>query len=493
MSKEKSGNINSDEEYGLEDELITHELAGLDLNSSGSKSSPSPTVVRSTPRNTPVRASSTGSKGSQSGSVSSKETTPPRTNSNLGNIKKDTSFQSLSGQSRSSSQNELEDVDYFPIGVQDDRFAESNRRVDQMLNQSLRPESSLGFNPNMDLDNFDPRATDFSGSAFTRSRDKGSSLATIFSESDSESAVSSRAPSRFGSSASLATSLSLTPKAENKKHIPEKIPESSTFSSLNKISGKRKGRSSPVQLYKPLPQTSGVDELNDDIFEIWGKLKEEYRENLEEVNRLTRESRKKKAKVEAAGAGDDMDEEFDEEADRDYRQLLRTAAAEVHNIASTGIITTGIVHEWLQFWLDLYYNINTNFEYRQSLIRLLENVRDQIGHIGNTSTFELGKDDSERRSLIIFLPTIDMILDEVRSEQNFYSKMDYVEDKKKKGGMKKRKTRKRKSSKGRKTSKRKAARKIKLTRKKKATTKKRKFIKTKRSLKTNKKIRTCKR
>ena len=38
MSKEKSGKINSDEEYGSEDELIVHELAGLDLNSSESKS-----------------------------------------------------------------------------------------------------------------------------------------------------------------------------------------------------------------------------------------------------------------------------------------------------------------------------------------------------------------------------------------------------------------------------------------------------------------------
>ena len=478
--------MSSEDDYGSEDEIITSAMADMVIDSSGTQVSPSLLRV------TPIRPGS--NPNSQSGSTSSKENTPSRTNSNSGNIKKDTSFQSLSGQSRSSSQNELEDVDYFPIGEQDDRFAESNRRVDQMLNQLSRPESSLGFNQDMDLDNFDQRVSDFSGPAFTRSR-KRPSLVTIYSESDSESAVSSRAPSVFGSSASLATSYSGTPTAKNKKHIqlPEEIPEGSTFSSLNKISGKRKDRSSPVQLYKPVPKFSGVDELNDDIFEIWGKLKEEYRENLEEVNKLTRESRKKKAKVEAAGAGDDMDEEFDEEADRDYRKLLRTAAQEVHNMASTGITTTGIIYEWLQFWLDLYYNINTNFEYRQSLIRLLENVRNQIGLIGNTSTFGPGQDDSERRSIIVFLPTIDMILDEVRSEQNFYNKMDYVEDKKKKGGMKKRKTRKRKSSKGRKISKRKSSRKIKLTRKKKVTTKKRKFIKTKRSLKTNKKIRTRKR
>lgn len=477
--------MSSEDDYGSEDEIITSAMADMVIDSTGTQVSPSLLRV------TPIRPGSNAN--SQSGSTSSKENTPSRTNSQSGN-KKDTSFQSLSGQSRSSSQNELEDVDYFPIGEQDDRFAESNRRVDQMLNQSSRPESSLGFNPDMDLDNFDPRMHDFSGPAFKRSRDsifRKGSLSTIHSESDSESAVSSSAPSRFGSS----KSLSLTPRAENKKHIrlPEEIPESSTFSSLNKISGKRKNRSSPIQLYKPVPKSSGVDELNDDIFEIWGKLKEEYRENLEEVNKLTRESRKKKAKVEAAGAGDDMDEEFDEEADRDYMQLLRTAAAEVHNMASTGITTTGIIYEWLQFWLDLYYNINTNFEYRQSLIRLLENVRNQIGLIGNTSTFGPGQDDSERRSIIVFLPTIDMILDEVRREQNFYNKMDFVEDKKKKGGMKKRKTRKRKSSKGRKPSKRKSLPKIKLTRKKKVTTKKRKFIKTKRSLKTNKKIRTRKR
>ena len=83
MSKEKSGKINSDEEYGSEDELITHELAGLDLNSSGSKNSPSPTVVRSTPRNTPIRANSTGS---QTGSTSSKENTPSRASSRTSNL-----------------------------------------------------------------------------------------------------------------------------------------------------------------------------------------------------------------------------------------------------------------------------------------------------------------------------------------------------------------------------------------------------------------------
>ena len=203
--------------------------------------------------------------------------------------------------------------------------------------------------------------------------------------------------------------------------------------------------------------------------------------------------------MDAAGAGD---ENVFEEEDSAYTELMKDISEEVDQLTFTGISTLAIFFEWMQFWLYLYYNINTNFEHRQKLIKLLVDVRNLIQNIGVTTTFS-GNQTINPRSLILFLPFIDEVLEEAARDQNFYNMSNLTQDDKMKGGKKKRKTRKRKPSKktSRKTAKRnvkskpkrKAPRKIKLTRKKKATTKKRKFIKTKRSLKTNKKIQTRKR
>ena len=528
MSKEKSGKINSDEEYGSDDELITSQLGDLDLNSSGSKSSPS--VVRSTPRTTPV-AVRPGSKGSQSGSVNSKENTPSRTSSRTSNyINPITSRESMGslgslGSAAMGSDEELRE--------QDDRFILQNRWTQQQL-QGDRPGTSLGYGPGVGLTSgsvFDQQKTiDMSGPAFQRSRDKirADSLSTLEEASEGErSAQSSRTPSRTGSFASF-TSFGDTPQGKNRKKIKrprpadETITETSQDSGMEKetsessgdrspgkldkfvpvshVSKKRKGRdSSPVSFYRPLPQNSDSEQLVEEIYDIWYEKKEEYIEDVKLDNKLKRESRKKKARVDAAGAGD---ENVFEEEDSAYTELMKDISEEVDQLTFTGISTLAIFFEWMQFWLYLYYNINTNFEHRQKLIKLLVDVRNLIQNIGVTTTFS-GNQTINPRSLILFLPFIDEVLEEAARDQNFYNMSNLTQDDKMKGGKKKRKTRKRKPSKktSRKTAKRnvkskpkrKAPRKIKLTRKKKATTKKRKFIKTKRSLKTNKKIQTRKR
>lgn len=527
MSKEKSGKINSDEEYGSDDELITSQLGDLDLNSSGSKSSPS--VVRSTPRTTPV-AVRPGSKGSQSGSVNSKENTPSRTSSRTSNyINPITSRESMGslgslGSAAMGSDEELRE--------QDDRFIEQNKWTQQQLqeNQTSRPGTSLGYGPGVGLTSrsvFDQQRTiDMSGRSFQEMRDQALAPLKEGSEDDS-SAQSSRTHSRTGSFASF-PSFGDTPQGKNRKKIKRPLPadetitetsqdsgmeketsessgdrspgKSNKFVPVSHVSKKRKGRdSSPVSFYRPLPQNSDSEKLVDEIYDIWYEKKEEYIEDVKLDNKLKRESRKKKARVDAAGAGD---ENVFEEEDSAYTELMKDISEEVDQLTFTGISTLAIFFEWMQFWLYLYYNINTNFEHRQKLIKLLVDVRNLIQNIGVTTTFS-GNQIINPRSLILFLPFIDEVLEEAARDQSYYNMSNLTQDDKMKGGKKKRKTRKRKSSKktSRKTAKRnvkskpkrKAPRKIKLTRKKKATTKKRKFIKTKRSLKTNKKIQTRKR
>ena len=549
MSKEKSGKINSDEEYGSDDELITSQLGDLDLNSSGSKSSPS--VVRSTPTNsrtTPV-AVRPGSKGSQSGSVNSKENTPSRTSSRTSNyINPITSRESMGslgslGSAAMGSDEELRE--------QDDRFILQNRWTQEQLQEnqtSSRPGTSLGFGPGVGLTSgsvFDQQKTiDMSGKNFQeirKDKERGYSLSTLeeapsedeMTRSGFNSAQSSRAPSRTGSFASF-TSFGDTPTGvkrkkinKNKRQVDETITETSVSASekdsdnqmkesssgehspgksnnkfvpVSHVSKKRKGRdSSPVSFYRPLPQNTDSEQLVEEIYDIWYEKKEDYKEDVKLDNKLKRESRKKKPRVEAAGAGD---ENIFEEEELAYTELMKDISEEVDQLTFTGISTLAIFFEWMQFWLYLYYNINTNFEHRQKLIKLLVDVRNLIQNIGATTAFS-GNQTINPRSLILFLPFIDEVLEEAARDQNFYNMSNLTQDDKMKGGKKKRKTRKRKPSKktSRKTAKRnvkskpkrKAPRKIKLTRKKKATTKKRKFIKTKRSLKTNKKIQTRKR
>jgi hypothetical protein len=367
-----------------------------------------------------------------------------------------------------------------------------------------------------------------SGRSFQEIRDKNRSLSTLRETSEDESsAQSSRTPSRIGSFASF-PSIGDTSQSKDRKKIKrtrpadETITETSQDSGMEKetsessgdrspgkldkfvpvshVSKKRKGRdSSPVSFYRPLPQNSDSEQLVEEIYDIWYEKKEEYIEDVKLDNKLRRESRKKKARVDAAGAGD---ENTFEEEDSAYTELMKDISEEVDQLTFTGISTLAIFFEWMQFWLYLYYNINTNFEHRQKLIKLLVDVRNLIQKVGASTAFS-GNQTINPRSLILFLPFIDEVLEEAARDQSYYNMSNFTQDDQMKGGKKKRKTRKRKPSKktSRKTAKRnvkskpkrKAPRKIKLTRKKKATTKKRKFIKTNRSLKTNKKIRTRKR
>lgn len=537
MSKEKSGKINSDEEYGSEDELIVHELAGLDLNSSESKSSPSPTLVRSTPRNTPVRANSTGS---QTGSTSSKENTPSRESSRTSNLLLNpiTSKDSMGslGSAAMGSDDELKE--------QDDRFIEQNRWMQEQLqrNQNQRPSTSLGYTQADAFTN--PQSTiDKSGRSFQEH-----SLLFTIGEVPSEgekSEQSSAAPSRVASRNSFSNLLG-SPRVINRKQVApfpgEVLSETSQDSDMEIPSESRGDRSpgrknkrslsSPEQGFVsldttsddankrrkgnyvkpvvPIPKSSVPEELNEQLYEVWDEEKEDYENYRLLKARQIRESRRqlKKGKkiVEAAGAGSDSDSDsYDEEIDAEYSYLINLFSGEFE--AYVAVITTGLYDpenvnaesffNLMSFWLSLYYNINTSVRHRQVLINYLIELHTAIEGISRTANNPSGRDN---RQLIIFLPFLDELLTETTKEQQ-----DYMNNKRgqMRGGSKKRKTRKRTAFKktSRKTAKRnvkskpkrKASRKIKLTRKKKVTTKKRKFIKTKRSLKTNKKIRTRKR
>ena len=548
MSKEKSGKINSDEEYGSEDELITHELAGLDLNSSESKSSPSPTVVRSTPtnpRNTPVRASSTGS---QTGSTSSKENTPSRASSRTSNLLLNpiTSRESMGslgslGSAAMGSDEELRE--------QDDRFIEQNKWTQQQL-QENRPGTSLGFAPGVGLtsgpypNDEQKKTIDMSGRSFQEMRDKSRSLSTLKEGSeDDSSAQSSAAASRVPSRNSFSSLVS--PRSVNRKQLApfpgESLTETSQDSGMEKETSESSGDRSPGRKNKrslsspqqgfvsldtisnkrrkgnyvkpivPIPKSSVPDELQEQLYEVWDEEKEDYenyrllkaRQDREARRELKKKGRKK---VEAAGAGSDSDSDsYDEEIDAEYRELINLFSGEFE--AFVAVINTGLYDpdrvnaetffELMSFWLSLYYNINTTLRHRQVLINYLIEIRGAIAGISVIASNPSGRDN---RQLIYFIHFLDELLTETRKEQQ-----DYMNNKRNqmRGGSKKRKTRKRTTFKktSRKTAKRnvkskpkrKAARKIKLTRKKKVTTKKRKFIKTKRSLKTNKKIRTRKR
>lgn len=532
MSKEKSGKINSDEEYGSEDELIVHELAGLDLNSSESKSSPSPTVVRSTPRNTPVRASSTGS---QTGSTSSKENTPSRASSRTSNVLLNpiTSKDSMGslGSAAMGSDDELKE--------QDDRFIEQNRWTQEQLqrNQNQRPSTSLGYTQADAFTNRQP-TIDMSGTSelFT--------IGEVPSEGE-KSEQSSAAPSRTASRNSF-SNLLVSPRGINRKQIApfpgEVLTETSQDSDIEIPSGSsgdrspgrknKRSLSSPEQGFVsldttsddankrrkgnyvkpvvPIPKSSVPEELQDQLYEVWAEEKEDYNNykilKARQIREARRQLKKGKKKVEAAGAGSDSDSDsHDEEIDAEYRELINLFSGEFE--AFVAVINTGLYDpdrvnaesffELMSFWLSLYYNINTTLRHRQVLINYLIQIRRAIEGISTMASNPSGRDN---RQLIYFLHILDEIIDETREEQQ-----NYMNNKRgqMRGGSKKRKTRKRTAFKktSRKTAKRnvksnpkrKASRKIKLTRKKKVATKKRKFIKTKRSLKTNKKIRTRKR
>ena len=528
MSKEKSGKINSDEEYGSEDELIVHELAGLDLNSSESKSSPSPTLVRSTPRNTPVRANSTGS---QTGSTSSKENTPSRASSRTSNVLLNpiTSKDSMGslGSAAMGSDDELKE--------QDDRFIEQNRWTQEQLqrNQNQRPSTSLGYTQ---ADAFTNPQTTFDSALFT--------IGEVPSEGE-KSEQSSAAPSRTASRNSF-SNLLVSPRAINRKQIApfqgEVLTETSQDSDIEIPSGSsgdrspgrknKRSLSSPEQGFVsldttsddankrrrgnyvkpvvPIPKSSVPEELQDQLYEVWDEEKEDYENyrllKARQIREARRQLKKGKKKVEAAGAGSDSDssDSYDEEIDAEYRYLINLFSGEFE--AYVAVIKTGLYDpenvnaesffNLMSFWLSLYYNINTDLRHRQVLINYLIELQTAIEGISTMAT-PSGRDN---RQLIIFLHFLDDLLTETTKEQQ-----DYMNNKRgqMRGGSKKRKTRKRTAFKktSRKTAKRnvkskpkrKASRKIKLTRKKKVATKKRKFIKTKRSLKTNKKIRTRKR
>ena len=536
MSKEKSGNINSDEEYGSDAEIITSQLGDMDLNSSGSKSSPSPTVVRST---------------SQSGSVSSKENTPSRTSSRANNFINPISRKG-SPQRTSSSQGSLGSAAFGSdddIIEQDDRFIEQNRWAQQQL-QENRSGTSLGYGPGIGLTSrsvFDQQRTiDMSGRSFQDLRDKSRSLSTLEEASEGErSEQSSANPSRVPSRNSFSSLVS--PKVSDRKRVApfpgESLTETSQDSGMEKETSESSGDRSPGRKNKrslsspqegfmsldaisnsdnkrrkvnyvkpvvPIPKSSVPDELQEQLYEVWDEEKEDYDNykllKARQIREARRELKKGKKKVEAAGAGSDSDSDsYDEEIDAEYRELINLFSSEFE--AFVAVINTGLYDpdrvnaesffELMSFWLSLYYNINTTLRHRQVLINYLIEIREAISGISVMASNQSGRDN---RQLIYFLHFLDELLHETRKEQQDYmnNKPDQI-----RGGSKKRKTIKRTAFKktSRKTAKRnvkskpkrKAARKIKLTRKKKATTKKRKFIKTKRSLKTNKKIRTRKR